>query len=180
MPVDERARFYGMAMEIIRIENNSDIVNDFTYRWLDGYVYLAYVGRINDIEISTDDINRLRSKLASPVTDSSKLTDLKRLKFVRDAEHQDEVLYGWDWFYILGDGKYRKVKGYVLTVCKEVRGSVNSNQGARVTLKDPDGVMTTLFIDPYRLSKGLVVTDALSPVGGVYQLDDYRYIQVIV
>lgn len=180
VPVDERARFYGMAMEIIRIENNSDIVNDFTYRWLDGYVYLAYVGRINDIEISTDDINRLRSKLASPVTDSSKLTDLKRLKFVRDAEHQDEVLYGWDWFYILGDGKYRKVKGYVLTVCKEVRGSVNSNQGARVTLKDPDGVMTTLFIDPYRLSKGLVVTDALSPVGGVYQLDDYRYIQVIV
>lgn len=180
VPVDERARFYGMAMEIVRIENNSDIVNDFTYRWLDGYVYLAYVGRINDTEIPTDDINRLRSRLASPVTDSSKLTDLKRLKFVRDVEHQDEVLYGWDWFYILEDGKYRKVKGYVLTERNEVRGSVNPNQGARVTLNDPDGVMTTLFIDPYRLSKGLVVTDALSPVGGVYQLDDYRYIQVIV
>lgn len=180
VPVDERARFYGMAMEIIRIENNSDIVNDFTYRWLDGYVYLAYVGRINDIEITTDDINRLRSKLASPVTDNSKLTNLKRLKFVRNAEHQDEVLYGWDWFYILEDGKYRKVKGYVLTECNEVRGSVNPNQGARVTLKDVYGVTTTLFIDPYRLSKGLVVTDALAPVGGVYQLDDYRYIQVIV
>nr|DAS63894.1 MAG TPA: hypothetical protein [Caudoviricetes sp.] len=180
VPVDERARFYGMAMEIIRIENNSDIVNDFTYRWLDGYVYLAYVGRINDIEITTDDINRLRSKLASPVIDDSKLTNLKRLKFVRDAEHHDEVLYGWDWFYILEDGKYRKVKGYVLTKCNEVRGSVNPNQGARVTLKDVYGVATTLFIDPYRLSKGLVVTDALAPVGGVYQLDDYRYIQVIV
>lgn len=180
VPVDERARFYGMAMEIIRIENNSDIVNDFTYRWLDGYVYLAYVGRINDIEITTDDINRLRSKLASPVTDNSKLTNLKRLKFVRNAEHQDEVLYGWDWFYILEDGKYRKVKGYVLTERDEVRGSVNPNQGARVTLKDVYGVTTTLFIDPYRLSKGLVVTDALAPVGGVYQLDDYRYIQVIV
>lgn len=180
VPVDERARFYGMAMEIIRIENNSDIVNDFTYRWLDGYVYLAYVGRINDIEITTDDVNRLRSKLASPVADNSKLANLKRLKFVRDAEHQNEVLYGWDWFYILEDGKYRKVKGYVLTERNEVRGSVNPNQGARVTLNDPDGVMTTLFIDPYRLSKGLVVTDALSPVGGVYQLDDYRYIQVIV
>lgn len=180
VPIDERARFYGMAMEIIRIENNSDIVNDFTYRWLDGYVYLAYVGRINDIEITTDDINRLRSKLASPVTDNSKLSDLKRLKFIRDAKHQDDHLYGWDWFYILEDGKYRKVKGYVLTERNEVRGSVNPNQGARLTLKDPDGVETTLFIDPYRLSKGLVVTDALAPVGGIYRLDDYKYIQVIV
>ena len=180
VPAEERIRFYDAVMEIIRIENNSDIVNDFTYRWLDGYVYLAYVGRINDIEITTDDINRLRSKLASPVTDNSKLPNLKRLKFIRDVKHQGETLYGWDWFYILEDGKYRKVKGYVLTERNDVRGSVNPNQGARVTLKDPDGVETTLFIDPYRLSKGLVVTDALAPVGGVYQLDDYRYIQVIV
>ena len=180
VPVDERVRFYGMAMEIIRIENNSDIVNDFTYRWLDGYVYLAYVGRINDVEITTDDINRLRSKLVSPVTDNSKLPDLKRVKFVRGAEHQDETLYGWDWYYILEDGKYRKVKGYVLTERNEVRGSVAPNRGMRVTLKDPDGVDTTLFVDPYRLSKGLVVTDALAPVGGIYQLDDYQYIQIIV
>ena len=59
------------------------------------------------------------------------------------------------------------MKGYVLTECNEVRGSVNPNQGARVTLKDVYGVTTTLFIDPYRLSKGLVVTDSLAPVGGV-------------
>lgn len=181
MPLDDRARFYGMAMEIIRIENNSAIVNDFTYRWLDGYVYLAYVGRINDIEITTDDVNRLRSKLVSPVVDGSKLPDLKRLKFIRNSEHQDETLYGWDWFYILEDGKYRKVKGYILTE-RESEGNrgVCPNQGARVVLRDPDGVETSLFIDAYRLSKGMVTTDALAPVGGIYQLDDYHYIQVIV
>lgn len=180
VPVEDRARFYAAAMEIIRIENNSIIVNDFVYRWLDGYVYLAYVGRINDIKITTDDINRLRSKLLSPVTDGSELPDLKRLKFVRDAEHQDEVLYGWDWYYILEDGKYRKVKGYVLTERNTVNGCVNPNVGARVTLRDPDGVDTSLFLDPYHLSKGLVITDALAPVGGIYQLNDHCYVQVIV
>lgn len=180
VPVEDRARFYAAAMEIIRIENNSIIVNDFVYRWLDGYVYLAYVGRINDIEITTDDVNRLRSKLLSSVTDDSGLPDLKRLKFVRDADHQDEVLYGWDWYYILEDDKYRKVKGYVLTERNTVNGRVSPNLGVRVTLKDPDGVDTLLFLDPYHLSKGLVTTDALAPVGGIYRLNDHCYAQVIV
>lgn len=180
VPVDDRARFYGIAMELIRIENNSEIVNDFVYRWFDGYVYLAYVGKVNDIEISTDDVYRVRSKLLSPVTDDSNLPDLKRLKFIRDAKYQDDHLYGWDWFYILEDGKYRKVKGYVLTERDAVNGSVTSNQGARVALKDPDGVNATLFIDGYRLSKGMVTTHALSPVGGIYRLDNYKYVQIIV
>lgn len=181
VPVGQRARFFGIVMEIIRIENNSDIVNDFVYRWFDGYVYLAYVGKVNDIEISTDDVYRVRSKLLSPVTDDSNLPDLKRLKFIRDAKHQDDHLYGWDWFYILEDGKYRKVKGYVLTDrVPNGDGSVAPNQGARVTLKDPDGVDTTLFIDGYRLSKGMVTTHALSPVGGIYRLDNYKYVQIMV
>lgn len=181
VPADQRARFFGIVMEIIRIENNSDIVNDFVYRWFDGYVYLAYVGKVNDIEVLTDDVYRVRSKLLSPVTDDSNLPDLKRLKFIRDAKHQDDHLYGWDWFYILEDGKYRKVKGYVLTDrVPNGDGSVCSSQGARVTLKDPDGVDTTLFIDGYRLSKGMVTTHALSPVGGIYRLDDYKYVQIMV
>lgn len=181
VPADERARFFGIVMEIIRIENSSDIVNDFVYRWFDGYVYLAYVGKVNDIEISTDDVYRVRSKLLSPVTDGVELPDLKRLKFIRDAKHQDDHLYGWDWFYILEDGKYRKVKGYILTDRVPTGdGRVCPNQGARVTLKDPDGVGTTLFIDSYRLSKGMVTTDVLSPVGGIYRLNDNLYVQITV
>ena len=73
------------------------------------------------------------------------------------------------------------MKGYVLTDrVPNGDGSVAPNQGARVTLKDPDGVDTTLFIDGYRLSKGMVTTHALSPVGGIYRLDNYKYVQIMV
>ena len=179
VPVDDRARFYAMAMEVIRIENNTLVVNDFNYRWMEGDVYLTYIGRKNDIELTASDINHIRSKLLMPITGVLP-PNLKRVKFNRNPEYQNETLYGWDWFYILEDGKYRKVMGYVLTERENENGVICPSAGAMVTVKDPDGTRTTLFITAYHLSKRMATTDALSPVGGVYQLDDYRYIQVIV
>nr|DAO95252.1 MAG TPA: hypothetical protein [Caudoviricetes sp.] len=121
---------------------------------------------------------RFKCNIALSVDD---MPDLKRLKFIRDVKHQDDHLYGWDWYYILEDGKYRKVKGYILTDRVPTgNGSVCPNQGARVTLKDPDGVDTTLFMDSYRLSKGMVTTDVISSVGGIYRLNDNFYVQIIV
>lgn len=178
VPVDDRARFYAIAMEVIRIENNTIIVNDFNYRWIEGNVYLTYIGRKNDVEVTFNDINQIRSKLVVPAT--GELPDLRRMKFIRNSEQQDEVLYAWDWFYILEDGKYRKVKGYILTEHKDVDGSVIPSAGGMVTVKDPWGVETTLFITSYYLSKKMVAGDEIAPVGGIYQLNNYQYIQVIV